>query len=172
MAATIVKSPKAIQATRLIVHTFVAVRREAWEKETLKKRGGQPPLALVAPTRQGLKTRLNVALGNVLDAIIDPEESKTVKDEAREIAAEGLKSLKEYIKRAGINNEKTLAEVRRIMAEAEGIEVETSRKRTENQHRQLALLAKKIRLVIQAQHYAETGSIEGLMVVLSDLERG
>ncbi len=172
MAATILKSPQAIQATRLVVRSFVAARREVWEKETLKKLGRQLPLALDAPTRQGLMTKLNIALGHVLDAIIDPEESKTVKDEAREIAAEGLRSLKDYLKRAGINNEKTLAEVRRIMAEAEGIEVETTRKRTENQHRQLALLAKKIRLVIQAQHYAETGSIEGLMIVLSDLERG
>jgi hypothetical protein len=57
------------------------------------------------------------------------------------------------------------------MAEAENLEVETARKRTENQHRQLALLAKKLKLLIQAQRYAETGSIEGLMVVLSDLER-
>ena len=64
-----------------------------------------------------------------------------MRDEAREIVAERLKSLKEYKKRAGINNEKTLAEVRRIMAGAEGIEVESSRKRTENRHRQLALLA-------------------------------
>lgn len=79
---------------------------------------------------------------------------------------------KEYLKRAGISNEKTLAEVRRIMAEAESIEVDTAKKRTENQHRQLALLAKKLRLVIQAQAYAETGSIEGLMAVLADLEKG
>jgi hypothetical protein len=112
-----------------------------------------------------------MALGHVLDAIIDPEEAKTVREEARAVAAEGLKSLKEYLKRAGIGNEKGLAEVRRIMAEAESIEVETARKRTENQHRQLALLAKKLRLVIQAQLYAESGSIDGLMVVLSDLER-
>jgi len=77
---------------------------------------------------------------------------------------------KDYLKKAGINNEKTLAEVRRIMAEAENIETETVRKRTENQHRQLALLAKKLRLVIQAQAYAETGSIDGLMAVLQDLE--
>lgn len=58
------------------------------------------------------------------------------------------------------------------MAEAESIEVDTAKKRTENQHRQLALLAKKLRLVIQAQAYAETGSIEGLMAVLADLEKG
>ena len=40
-----------------------------------------------------------------------------------------------------------------------------------DQHRQLALLAKKLKFVIQAQLYAETGSIEGLLQVLHDLER-
>ncbi len=172
MAATVVKSSRAIQATRHIVKTFVSVHRDAWERETIRKMGGQLPLSLDVPARQGLATKLNMALGHVLDAIIDPQESKTVRDEAREIAAEGLRSIKEYLKKAGISNEKTLAEVRRLMAEAEGIETETVKKRTENQHRQLALMAKKLRLVIQAQHYAETGSVEGLMAVLSDLEKG
>ena len=116
-------------------------------------------------------TKLNVALGHVLDAIVNQDTGTTVRDEAKAIASEGLRALKEYLKTAGINNEKTLAEVRRIMAEAEGVEVDTARKRTENLHRQLALLAKKLKLVIQAQHYAETGSVEGLMAVLSDLER-
>ena len=171
MAATVLKSPQAIQATRLIVRTFVEARRAAGEREALRKPDGQLPLALDVPTRQGLMAKLNMALGHVLDAIIDPGEAKTVREEARAVAAEGLRSLKEYLKKAGIENEKTLAEVRRIMAEAESIEGETARRRTENQHRQLALLAKKLRLVIQAQLYAETGSVDGLMVVLSDLER-
>jgi hypothetical protein len=170
-AATVPKSPQAIQATRLIVRTFVEARREAWERETASKLNGQAPLALDSPARQGLITRLNVALGHVLDALVDPAEAVAVRAEARAIAAEGLKSIKEYLKRAGITNEKTLAEVRKIMAEAESIEVDTARKLTENQHRQLALLGKKLKLLIQAQHYAETGSLDGLMVVLSDLER-
>lgn len=171
MVATLLKSAKAIEATKLIVRTFVDARREAWERELAKARGGQLPLALDTPTRQGLVTKLNMTLGHVLDAIVDPDENRTVRDEAREVAAEGIRSVKEYMKRVGIGNEKSLAEVRRIMAEAEAIEVETSRKRTENQHRQLALLAKKLKLVIQAQLYAETGSVDGLLVVLSDLEK-
>ena len=171
MAATVVKSPQAIQATRHIVRVFVEARRTAWERERLPKLGGHAPLALDAPTRQGIVAKLNIALGHVLDALIDPTEGKTVRDEARAIAIEGLNSLKEYLKKAGISNEKTLAEVRRMMAEAEGVEVDTAKKRTEDQHRQLALLAKKLRLVIQAQHYAETGSLDGLMAVLSDLEK-
>lgn len=171
MAATILKSPQAIQATRIIVKTFVDERREAWEREAAKRFGGQLALSLDTPMKQGLATKLNMALGHVLDAIVNPEDGKTVRDEAQAIAAEGLKSIKDYLKRAGISNEKTLAEVRRIMAEAESIEVDVARKRTENQHRQFALLAKKLKLVIQAQHYAETGSAEGLMIALSELAK-
>ena len=121
--------------------------------------------------RQRLMTKLNMALGFVGDAIIDPKEETAVRDEARAIAAEGLRAIKAYLKKAGIQNEKTLAEVRKIMAEAENIEVKTAGKRTENQHKQLALLAKKLKLVIQAQHYAETGSVAGLLQVLGDLEQ-
>jgi hypothetical protein len=91
MAATVLKSPQAIQATRLIVRTFVEARREAWEREIGKKLGGQLPLALDIPTRQGLTTKLNAALGHVVDALIDPEAASAVRAEARAVAAEGLK---------------------------------------------------------------------------------
>jgi ORF6N domain len=94
MAATIVKSPEAIQATRHIVRTFVDVQRQVWEREHAKKNGGQLRLALDLPTRQGLATKLNIALGHVLDEIIDPTKGTTVRDEAREIATQGLQSLK------------------------------------------------------------------------------
>ena len=171
MAATILKSHAALEATRSVVRTFVEVRKEAWERDSVKMLAVQLPLGLDVPTRQGLTTKLNMALGHVLDAIVDSRDGTTVRDEAREVAAEGLSALKEYFKKHGVNNEKTMSEARRIMAEAENIEVDTARKRTENKHRQLALLAKQLKLILQAQHYAESGSLEGLMAVLSDLEK-
>ncbi len=93
-----------------------------------------------------------------------------MKSEAKVIAAEGLKSIKSYLRTTEIQNEKTLAEIRKIVAEAESIEVATAEKRTQNQHKELALLAKKLRLVLQAQQHAESGSVEGLIKVLDDLE--
>lgn len=170
MAATVLKSPQAIAATRLIVRSFVNTRRQVWERERLKLKG-RLPLALDDPTRQGLTTKLSVALGQVLDAIVEAKDEAKAQTEAQAIAQEAIRSLKAYLKKGGIENEKTLAEVRKIMAEAENIEVTTAGKRTENRHRKLALVAKQIRLIIQAQRYAETGSVEGLMQVLGDLER-
>jgi hypothetical protein len=174
MAATVVKSEAAIAASRFIIKAFVEARRGA-----LASDGANLPslidarglLSLESEARTGLMSKLNSALGRVLDAIADPEAQTTVRDEAQAIAAEGLRSIKEYLKRAGVQNEKTLAEVRKLLAEADALEAETAQKRTENQHRQLALLAKQLRLVLVAQQYLETGGVEGLLATLKDLER-
>lgn len=174
MAATVLKSDQAIAASRFIIKVFVEARRT-----TLVSDGANLPslidarglLPLGNEARAGLMSKLNGALGRVLDAIADPETGTTVRDEARAIAAQGLQSLKNYLKRAGVQNEKTLAEVRKLLAEADALEAETVQKRTENQHRQLALLAKQLRLVLTAQQYLETGGVEGLLATLKDLER-
>ena len=174
MAATVVKSDKAITASRFIIKVFVEARRKF-----LVSDGANLPslidalslLPLEREARTGLMSKLNGALGRVLDAIADPETQTTVRDEAHAIAAEGLRSIKEHLKRAGVQNEKTLAEVRKLLAEADALEAETAQKRTENQHRQLALLAKQLRLVLVAQQYLDTGGVEGLLATLKDLER-
>ncbi|MGR4864900.1 ORF6N domain-containing protein [Caulobacter sp. LARHSG274] len=174
MAATVLQSERAIAASRFIIKVFVEARRR-----TLVSDGANLPslinarglLPLQSEARTGLMSKLNGALGRVLDAIADPETQATVRDEAHAIAAEGLRSIKEYLKRAGVQNEKTLAEVRKLLAEADALEAETAQKRTENQHRQLALLAKQLRLVLVAQQYLETGGVEGLLATLKDLER-
>jgi hypothetical protein len=174
MAATVLKSNQAIAASRFIIKVFVEARRTA-----LVSDGANLPslidarglLSLEGEARTGLMGKLNGALGRVLDAIADPQTQATVRDEAHAIAAEGLRSLKEYLKRAGVQNEKTLAEVRKLLAEADALEAETAQKHTENQHRQLALLAKQLRLVLVAQQYLETGGVEGLLATLKDLER-
>jgi hypothetical protein len=172
MAGTVVKSEQAIAASRFIIKVFVEARRLAPEGGNLPSLIDARRLApLEIEARAGLAAKLNAALGKVLDAIADPVAQTTIRDEARALAAEGLASLKNYLRKAGVQNEKTLAEVRKPLAEAEAVEAETAQRVTENQHRQLALLAKQLRLVLVAQQYLERGSVEDLLGVLKDLER-
>ncbi|MBS0251328.1 MAG: ORF6N domain-containing protein [Proteobacteria bacterium] len=171
MAATILKSPKAIQATRFVVQTFVQARRVEIGRKRNKNHGDSRQLSLPLEMRTALMTKVNDAIGHVLDAMINPQDGKRVRDEAQEVISEGIKGLKELLKKPGIGNDKTIAEIRKLMAEAESIEVATVGKKMENEERQLALLAKKLRLVLEAQHYAETGSPEGLMRLLTTLEQ-
>lgn len=173
MAATVLKSEQAVVATRFIIKVFVEARRRA---PTVGDLPGliyaRQPAPLETEARLGLIGKLNDALGRVLDAIADPVAQTTVRDEARVLAAEGLASLKAHLRTAGVQNEKTLAEVRKLLAEAEAIEADTALRVTENQHRQLALLAKQLRLVLVAQQYLERGGVEDLLGVLKDLENG
>ena len=172
MAATILRSPRAIDASRFIVKTFVQARRNLAAKQmgenipALVNPGATIPLA--TEMRNQLMGKINEAIGEVLNAIVNPATKSTVRGEIVEIANEGLTSLKEYLKRPGVQNEKTLAEMRKLIAEAEEIEVSTSRKRTQNESQQLALLAQKLRLILEAQYYAETGSVERFLGFLKD----
>ena len=147
MAATVLRSDRAVAASRFIVKTFVQARQAfvAAQNGQNLKATIQPAatIPLAAEMRQQLFGTINEALGAVLNAIVNPETKSTVRSEAVELANEGLSSLKAYLKKQGVQNDKTLAEVRKLMAEAENIEVATSRRRVENESRQLALLDSK-----------------------------
>ncbi len=175
MAATLLRTEQAAEASRYIVEVFVDARRNQLANQnqlTLPAVTDQrAPSPMTADQQQGLMVKLNSALGRVLDAIADPQAQTTVRDEARAVAAEGLNSIKEYMKKPGAQNEKTLAEVRKLLAEAESLDAETAKKHTENQHGQLALLAKQLRLTIVAKQFLETGNVDGLLAVLKDLEK-
>jgi len=173
MAATVLKSEQAVAASRFIIKAFVAVRRKLVSdgRNLPSLIDAREVLPLHTEARTGLMAKLDLALGRVLDAIADPVAQTTVREEAQAIAAEGLHAIKAYLKRPGVQNEKILAEVQKLLAEAEALVAEAAVKVTENQHRQLALLAKQLRLVLVAQQYLETGSVDALLATLKDLER-
>ncbi|MDF9304610.1 ORF6N domain-containing protein [Tritonibacter mobilis] len=173
MAATLMRSPRAAEASRFVVRSFVAARRGLMAKA----QGQNLPLSLpvndlvpiAGRERSGLVGKLDAALGRVLDAIADPVQETTVRDEARQIALEGLSAIKAHLKKQDIANEKTLAEVQKLLKEAEAIDAEISARHIENNHRQMAYLAKQLRIVIEVQRYLDQGDVDTLLAVLKDL---
>lgn len=175
MAATVLKSPQAAAASRQIVRVFVEMRR----REMVADPGRNLPVAVSvreivpidAAARSGLMAKIDAALGRALDAVADPRANRTVREELQEVAAEGIGAIKAYLAKGGIQNEKTLAEVRKLMAEADALAAETTSRHTENQHRQFALLAKQLRLMLEINRALKTGTVESLLATLKDLER-
>lgn len=174
MAATVLKSPRAVSATRFIVRTFV----EAQHAMLAVEKGQNLPakidpravLPLGGEMRHGLMAKVDAALGRVLDAIADPEAETTVREEARAVAAEGLKAIKDHLKKQGFENQKTAAEVQKLLKEAELLGAEITAKGVETEHRRLALTAKQLRIVLEMQRYMETGSADSLLRVLKEME--
>lgn len=172
MAGTLLKTPRAIHATRLVVRTFVQLRHQVASKTQERGRASSSQqLALPLEFRTELMTKVANAIGQVLDAMVNPEEIKKARQEARGVITESVKGLKELLKKPSLENEKAVAEIRKLMAEAESIEVVTDGKRIENEERQLALLARKLNLIHQAQHFAQTGQTEGFMNLLGELDQ-
>lgn len=172
MAATVLKSPLAVTASRVIVETFVKARKA----NALRLHGDNLPVGVEveAIANAGLsggilRSKLDAALGKVLDAIADPESGSTVRDEARSVALEGINALREHLKKAGVQNESTLAEIRKTLKEAEALDSQIVARQIENEHRKLALLAKQLRLVIAAQRFTESGSVDAFLSVLDEL---
>jgi hypothetical protein len=69
----------------------------------------------------------------------------------------------------GFENEKTAAEVRKLLKEADLLDAEIMAKGIETEHRRLALVAKQLRVVLEMQRYMETGSAESLLALLKEL---
>jgi hypothetical protein len=172
MAATVLRSDRAVAASRFIVSIFVEARRSQLLMATGRNSAmvsSNALLTLAAEARHGLMAKLDATLGRVLDAIADPETGTTIRDEARAVAAEGLSSIKEHLRKAGVQNDKTNAQAHKLLREAEAIDAEIASRHIENRHRQLAYLAKQLRLVIEIQQFLDTGSVEGLVAVLKDM---
>lgn len=168
MAATLLRSERAVAASRFIVRAFVAGRQAVAPRRHGENLPAQP-LPIGAESRAGLMEKLDRALGRVLDAIVEPDTGATVRDEARAVALEGLGAIRAHLRRPGVENERTLAEIQKLLKEAEALDAEITARQVETDHRRLALVAKQLRIAIEVQRFLDTGSAEGLMTVLHDL---
>lgn len=168
MAATVLRSDQAVAASRYIVGIFVEVRRS-------RGSSARPGSALMSPRpdsgglRDGFSLKVQRAIDNVLDTMINPREGTTLRDEAEDILAEGLGHIKALLKRPGIANDRTVAEIAKLLAETQTEKATGVGRRAEAEMKQLALTAKRLRLVLAAQAHADGGSVADMLLVLKDL---
>lgn len=169
MAATVLTSYRAVQASRLIVNTFVEARRgnlPVQEGQNLPQ--GAPTLSLEA--RRGLAEKLHGALGDLIDAIVDIKQQEVIQAEARVLAREGVEGLRELLQKPGVENDVKRAEIGRIIAETEKLNAEAEGQGIENRHRALALRMKQMRLMIGALEFFEGGSSESFLRLVEQLD--
>lgn len=173
MDATPLRSPKAVEASHINVNAFSAARRNE-----MARRQGQnlPAVTSVHETgpiqiaeRRALADKRDTTLGRVPNVIAEPAVEILVRDEACEIAIQGLGAIKAHLKKQDITNEETLAEIQKLLCEAEEIDANIEARTIENNHRQLAYQAKQQRIVIEIQRYQDRGDADSLLAVFRDL---
>jgi hypothetical protein len=156
MAATILNSDAAIAAMRIVIEVFVAARRA----------GANLPVAAT-----GMVPRLQRTLESLLDTVIDQRAGATVREEAQAVLAQSIQYLKDRLGRPGLENEEIAARATKLLAEAEATKASAAKTHAEAGEIELRILARKLRLVIEAERALAAENLDAFLRVLEDLGR-
>ena len=122
--ATIMKTPRAIQATDIFIDVFDEVLRQI--------QAGQGQLTIANPSRlietdadrsmiANLRQQLSDAISGLLNTVVDAKAKTTVADELRAVSAEAVSHLKAWLQSNSVANEKIRAETLLILEQAQDI---------------------------------------------------
>ena len=176
MAATVLNSERAIQATELIIDVFVDVRRRIGAGQGMASALVPVPaspvetgMARMSSMWGGMGPKLQAALERVLDTVVDHQREATVKQEAQELISELIQSLKERLKKSGLENEELAARATKLLAEAEKERSLAKKTRAEAEGQEFATIVKKLRLLLEAHRAMERDQLDGFLGVLKEL---
>lgn len=155
MAATILNSQAALTAMRLVVETFISVRRSG----------------TALPTPSGLGPRLQAILERLLDTVVDHRAQTTVREEAQALIAEAIQHLKDRLSRPGLENAELAARATKLLAEAELAKANAAKSQAEAGEIEFRLLVQRLRLAIEAERTLAAGQTEAFLGALEDLGR-
>lgn len=159
MAATVLNSDAAIAAMKLVVDVFVQERRHR----------AQATLPAPSSPAVGLLPRLQGALEALLDTVVDHRAQRTVREEAQELLAQSIQHLKDRLNRPGLENEEIAARAAKLLADAEASKASAAKTHAEAGEIELRTLARRIRLVIEAERAIAAGELDSFLGVLEDL---
>lgn len=179
MAATLVSSPKAIAASKLVVEVFVEVRRRLNSGTPLLPAGGAKgqtgqkggALERVAQPGTQLSTKLQAMLERLMETVIDGENQSTVRDEINALVTESVRNLKARLKRAGLENDEIAARTTKLLAEAENQRAVAAKNRAEANALEFTTFVRKLQLLIEADKAIASQDTDAFLKVLAELGR-
>lgn len=177
MAATVLDSEKAIEASKFVVDVFVEVKRKltASESKTMVSAGKTDqsfsPLERLGNIGEGIGSRLQTALVHVLDSVVDSQKQSTVREEAQTLISESLAHLKERLKKQGLENAEIEARVVKLLAEAEKEKAMAAKTRAESEKLEFATIVRKLRLLLEVQRAMEHDRIDDFLDVLKEMSQ-
>lgn len=175
MAATILDSDRAVEVSRLIVDVFVEIKRRVGRKGFAPLATAKPDETSISPLERlsvlgdGMADRLQAALQHVLDSVIDTRRNTTVREEAENLIGESICSIKERLKKQGLENEELAARAAKLLAEAEKEKAIAAKTTAETDALAFAVVVKKLRLLLEVQRAIEHDRLDEFLGVLKEL---
>lgn len=166
MAATILNSSSAVEASQFIVEAFVAMRSSKNASSLLPAK--REPNTLAAFGSEFLP-KLREQLTTILEIQANPESGSTLRNETEELIDKGLKNLKSRLAKAGLENEEIEARILKFLAEAEESRARAATEREMTEKQRLKNQANRLRLLIRAEIAMADGELAGFLDLLDEL---
>lgn len=167
MAAMVLKSDRAVAASRKVVEAFLTARSHRAVALPVAK--PRPASVKITPLKSRLLTRLRDHLEALMTAQLDPKTGKSVREETEVFISEGLANVKARLQRKGLENEEIEARVLKFVADAEESRARAATQRQMTERQRLINQANQLRLVIRAEIAMTSGEVSDLLEVLDDL---
>jgi hypothetical protein len=162
MAASILRSQQPTSIMHMVVEVFVRVRRA--------------DVGLILANPQMLSSvpgsfsrRVQRALERVMDAMVDQNNQRTVRDEATEVLHKSIGHIKAKLDKAEFENQEIAASAAALLSEVEANKACAAKTLAEAEAIDLRTLANKLRLVLQAEQAFASGEMGSFMEVLAHL---
>jgi hypothetical protein len=176
-AASVLNSERANAVSVALVRAFIRLRELATVGQHREAVGMDERLPVQAPSRgaknrpTGIQKRIDAflsdvsvklehAVNQVLDSVVNPRKKTTVRDEAEELIDESLGYLKSKLKKAGLENEEIGARIAKMLAEADRDQKQARKNQAEADQIEFNTLIRKLRLVLAAHRTLSFGDIE------------
>lgn len=168
MAASLLSSDKAKAVMQFVVDVFVRARRGELGKKTLTPTDAK---AAIVAGGGAFNRRLQGMIERLMDAMVDHENQRTLRDEAQVVFKESIDHIRARLGRAGFENEEIAARATKLLAEAEANKATAAKTRAEADEIALRTLARKLEMVLEADKAMARGEMEGFLKVLKELGR-
>lgn len=151
--ANVIHSSLADSISVFVIRAFIEMREVIATQEEIKKT--QSISAKKEKKLSGfLKTigpKLEQTFQDMMDTVIDPAKGSTIGSEAHEIISESISSLKERLKKTGLENEEIAARITKLLAEAEKDRALSRKTHAETEQLEFLNKVRMLRLYLESQ---------------------
>lgn len=166
MLASVLRSDRAVEAAHIIVDVFVAHWREYRESRVNR------PFLVVdtdaqSATSPSMRTALQSAFAGIVDRLGEPAVQSKLAQDAQAIMGSAVSHLKARLETAGLENERTVAEIGKLLAETETERARTRQSSAAAELERLHVVERRLALLIALDHYLENRSATDFVELLS-----
>ena len=161
-AANVISSPVADSMSVFVIRAFIEMRSLLHIQEDTHSKRTKMESSQTSKLESFMKDigpRLENAMEQVMNSVLDPKKGTTVREEAQDIIHESISHLKDRLKKTGLENEEISARITKLLAEAERERAQTRRLNAECDQMEFLLMVRKLKLVLEAQRlfYIDSG---------------